>query len=102
MSVEAFTPVIDPATNLQTCVQATTGGTSARVKLAGQQVLVKALTNTAYIKLGGGSVTVSATDGYYMAVGDEVRWQVQKGATHLAHIQGAGAGALSIAYGVGD
>jgi len=37
-----------------------------------------------------------------MAIGDEVRWQASKGADHLAYIQGGGAGALSIAYGVGD
>lgn len=103
----AFKPIIkDTATTgakTQVCVQATTGAASASLVIKGNEVLVKALTNTAYIRLGRtDSAAVSATNGYYMAVGDEVRWQTSEGADRLFYIQGAGAGALSIAFGSGD
>ena len=102
MSTDAFKPIIDPGTNLQTCVQVATGAASSRVELDGQEVLIKCLTKECWIRLGGPDVTVSATNGYYMAVGDEVRWQTSRRANSLAYIQQGSAGALSIAPGLAE
>ncbi len=102
MAIEAFTPIIDAGTGLSTCVQVASGAGSASTQLTGRQVLIKCLTNPIYMRLGASTVTVSSTNGYYMAVGDEVRWQVSKGATYLAYIQVGGAGALSICPGISD
>ena len=102
-SSDAFLPVVSSTTNTQTCVQVTTGSASASTKIIGNEVLVKCLTQPSYIRLGNSaSAAVSATNGYYMAVGDEVRWQISNGADHLFYIRSGGSdGALSIAYGTG-
>lgn len=94
-----FQPIIDVSTKTQTCVQATTVTASSNTKLLGDEILVKCLTNACYIRLGDAAVTVSATNGYYMAVGDEVRWRLTNGCTHLAGIRAAADGAISIAFG---
>jgi len=100
---DAFQPVIDPGTKTQTCVQVTSGAASAKTKIKGNEVLVKCLTQSVYIRLGDeASAAVSASNGYYMAVGDEVRWQTSKGADHLYYIESGTAGVLSIAYGTGS
>lgn len=101
---DAFQPVVAPATKTQTCVQATTGSASADIDLVGNEVLVKCLTNPCYLRLGNsGSAAVSSTNGYYMAVGDEVRWQTSNGATKLFHIRSGGSdGAISVAFGTGS
>jgi len=100
----AFTPVVDPATNTQTCVQVTTATAGASTKIKGNEVLITCLTNPAYVRLGKvNSAAVSATNGYYMAIGAEVRWRPSRGADYLQYIRGSGTdGALSIAYGTGD
>ena len=95
----AFAPITDPATGDMTAVNKTTGGTSANTPILGDEVRIKALTQPAYIRMGGSSVTVSAANGYYMAVGDETTWLRTDGATHLAYIQVGSAGALSIIFG---
>ncbi|MCP3683934.1 MAG: hypothetical protein GY861_14720 [bacterium] len=102
MSVKAFTPKIDQGTNLQTCVQVATVAASAVTPILGDNMLIKCLTDIAYIRLTTVNGSVSATNGYYMAVGDEVRWQKIKGASHIAFIRGSGDGALSIAFGNSD
>jgi hypothetical protein len=96
MATEAFTPTIDATTNLQTCIQLTTGAATANTRLPCRQFLIKSLTNPCYIRLGPSDVTVSAVNGYYMAVGDEERFQISKGVTHIAYLQVTGAGALSV------
>ena len=99
---DAFVPVI--SSGAQTCVQVTTGATALKTPMVGNEVLIKCLTNPAYIKLGReDSSAVSATNGYYMAVGDEVRWQISNQASELQYIRSGGSdGALSIAYGTGS
>jgi len=103
MPNERFIPIIPADTNTQTCVQVTTATASANVELDAGEVLIKCLTQPSYIRLGPPGVTVSATNGYYMAVGDEVRWQTSRGANSLAYIRATGTdGALSIAKGLNE
>jgi len=102
MASEAFKPIIDAGTNLMTCVQVTTGGTSANVELDAREVLIKCLTKECWIRLGPPGVVVTAANGWYMAVGDEVRWQTSRGANTLAYIQQGSAGALSICPGLAE
>ena len=59
---DAFLPVVASATNTQTCIQTTTGSTSLDVDLTGNEVLVKCLTNPAYIRLGNW-LQVTKSDG---------------------------------------
>jgi len=100
---ERFIPIIAAGTNLQTCVQVTTATASANVELDGEEVLIKCLTQPSYIRLGPPGVTVTTSNGYYMAVGDEVRWQKSRGANTLAYIRATGTdGALSIAPGLAE
>ena len=100
---DAFLPVIDSATKTMTCVQVTTAATAASTKLIGNEILVKCLTAPCYIRLSKvNGVAVTASIGYYMAIGDEVRWQTSEGADYLQYIRTGGSdGALSIAYGTG-
>jgi len=100
---DAFLPVVSSQTNTQTCVQVTSGSTSLDVDLTGNEVLVKCLTQPAYIRLGNSaSGAITTSNGYYMAIGDEVRWQASNGATKLFYLRGTGVdGALSIAFGTG-
>ncbi len=102
MSIEALTPIVDPGTNLQTCIQLSTGAATANTRLPCRQFVIKSLTNPCYIRFGPASVTVTTANGYYMAVGDEERFQVSKGATHIAYLQVTGAGALSVMPLVSD
>ena len=101
---DAFQPVVNSSTETQTCVQVTTATASASTKIIGNEVEFKALTNPCYVRLGkvnSGAITTS--NGYYMAVGDEKRWQISKGADYLQYIRSGGTdGALSIAYGTGS
>lgn len=101
---DAFQPVIDSGTGAQTCVQVTTATAGASTKIKGNEVLITCLTQPAYVRLGKvNSAAVSATNGYYMAVGKEVRWQISKEADYLQYIRATGTdGALSIAYGTGS
>ena len=100
---DAFTPVINSSTSTQTCVQVTSSGTSAKTILVGNEVLIKCLTESVYIRLGNEtSGAVTAANGFYMAVGDVVRWQTSNGASHLFYIESGTAGVLSIAYGTGS
>ena len=103
--MDAFTPVVNPANDTQTdCVKVTTATASASTLILGDEVLVKCLTQPACIRLGGdNSAAVSATNGYYMAVGDEVRWKRSRRANRLYYIRATGTdGALYIAFGVGE
>ena len=103
MSTETFTPIIDPGTNANTCVQLTMATGTATSALGCRQVLLKCLTQPGYVRFGGSAVTVSATNGYYMAVGDELRIQTSKGATHIAYIRSGGTdGTLSMMPGNAD
>lgn len=102
---DAFMPEIDSATQTQVdCTQVTTATASAKTVLKGNEILVKCLTQPSYIRLGSeSSAAVSATNGYYMAVGDEVRLQASGGACFLYYIRATGSdGALSIAFGTGS
>lgn len=100
---DAFVPVINSETSTQTCVQVVTATAGASTKIIGNEILVTCLTQPAYIRLGKvNSAAVSATNGYYMAVGKEVRWQISKGADYLQYIRVGSDGALSIAYGTGS
>jgi len=97
MSVEAVTPAIDTGTKENTCQQVTTATATANVELAASQVLIKCLTQPSYIRFGANGVEVTTSNGYYMAIGDEIRVQLIKGASFLAYIRaGASDGALSI------
>jgi hypothetical protein len=101
----AFIPIVDKDDDTQTgCVQVTTATASASTLIPGNEVLVKCLTQPSYIRLGGdNSDAVTAANGYYMAVGDEVRWQTSRRANRLYYIRATGSdGALSVAFGVGD
>ena len=99
---DAFQPVI--SSGVQTCVQVTTASASASTNVVGNEMLIKCLTNPCYIRLGTeDSADVSSSNGYYMAVGDEVKWQISGRANELFYIRSGGSdGALSIAYGTGS
>jgi hypothetical protein len=99
----AFVPVVDD-TGTQNCVQATTATASASLQIVGNEILVTALTQPCYIRLGNSSsAAVSATNGYYMAVGKEIRWQISNNANKLFYIRSGGDdGAISVAFGTGD
>ena len=101
---DAFQPVVNPSTKTQTCVQVTATDTAASTKIIGNEVLVKCLTQPVYIRLSKvNGVAVTTSLGYYMAVGDEVRWQISNGADYLQYIRSGGSnGTLSIAYGTGS
>ena len=104
-SSDAFLPIINNATGTQVdCKRVATAIASASTPLLGNEILVKCLTQPAYIRLGTtGSTAISDTNGYYMAVGDEVRWQTSKRADLLYYIRATGTdGALSIAFGNGS
>ncbi len=103
MSVKAFTPLIAPATNLNTCVQVAVTDTSSATRLNCRQVDIKCLTQPVYIRLGISSATVTTANGYYMAVGDTVRWQVSGKADHILAIRATGSsGVISILKGSSD
>jgi len=101
---DAFLPVVNSDTKTQTCVQVVTATAAASTKILGNEVLVKCLTQPAYIRLSkSNGVAVTTSIGYYMAVGDEVRWQITNGADYLQYIRSTSTdGALSIAYGTGS
>ena len=100
MSYNDFTPIIDPVTNVQTCVQVAVTDTSSATKLACRTVLIKCLTQPVYIRLGTSADTVTTSNGYYMAVGDELCWNTQRGADCILAIRATGSsGVISIARG---
>jgi len=102
MATKAFTPYIDDD-NVFTGVQATITGTSSATRLPGRQVKIKCLTQPVYIRLGPASGACTTANGYYMAVGDSVRWQTSKGATHILAIRATGSnGVISILPGSSD
>jgi len=101
MSTKTFTPIIDPGTNASTSVQVSTA--VAHTRLNCRKFLLKCHTNPVYIRLGPASGSVTSANGYYMAAGDEVRWQTQRGADYIHSIRATGAnGVISISRGSAD
>ncbi|MCP3683935.1 MAG: hypothetical protein GY861_14725 [bacterium] len=104
MSTETFQPYIDDGTNTQTCVQKTSADTTANLRLSSRQFILKCHTYAVYIRLGPPAVEVTTANGYYMAAGDEIRWQTSLNASHLAVINATGGenGVISISPGTSD
>ncbi len=103
MSTKAFTPDIKPGTDVVTCVQVTVTGTSSATLFPSRQFFIKCLTQPVYIRLGTATATVTTSNGYYMAVGDSIRLQTSKAATHILAIRATGSnGVISVIPGSSD
>jgi len=104
MSLYTFRPFISPATGIMTATQVTTATASATQKFLGARMKIKCLTNPCYIRfVKTAAEAVTTSNGYYMAVGDEVDMISSEGARFLAHIRSGGSdGALSIMWGEGE
>lgn len=103
---DAFLPAVDSSTKTQKdVINVTTSSASQSTRIdGGNEILVKAWTAPAFIRLGvSTSADISSSNGYYIAAGDEVRWQLSDETTHLFYIrQGGSNGDLSIAVGTGS
>jgi len=101
MSNNAFRPIIDPATNLQTCVNKTAGDTTAKTALNCEEAEINCHTYAVYFRFGPPDVTVSSANGFYLAAGQKIRWQTSRGANTIAYINATGGenGVISIAPG---
>lgn len=102
MAVFVFRPIADGLTKDTTATNVTTAAASASTAILGNRLKIKCLTNPAYIRLGSNDITVSATNGFYMAVGDVVDLDADTGVTHLAYIRVGSDGALSILWAEGE
>ena len=102
MSSETFYPSIADATNTVSCSHTTSTNSSAVVKLPANRVLIKCHTDEVVVRPCPVNGSVTRANGWYMNVGDVLRLEITKHASHLAIISAEDGNAGVIVMMPGD
>ncbi len=101
MSREAFIPIVNQATNENTCQQKTSADASAVIFLGCENFLIVAHTYPVYIRLVSSTGSVTAANGFYLTVGVPLELQSSNKADYLAviNVTGGEHGVVSVMPG---